>query len=454
MNAENYLLTSQAAKTLYRSASNLPIVDYHCHLSPKQIFEDEPFSNIGCLWLSDDHYKWRLMRCVGIDEAYITGAASDREKFIHYAEALSLSPGNPLYHWSHMELSRYFGIEAYLNAHNAEEVWEAANAAILSQALSPRKMILQSRVEILCTTDDIIDSLTYHKALATDRSFPCRVLPSFRTDNLLLMRRPNYLSYLKTLAEVSGVAIDSLKTLKLAVKERLQAFLDCGCRFSDMGIPYFPHTIADEGEADKAFSSLLAGNHLTDKAYDGLLGHFLVWLGAEYAKNGLVMQWHLAVSRNANTKLYQTVGADAGGDCIADPIDGENVIGILDAIEREYCLPKTVLYSLNPSFTRQLATIAGSFRNVQCGAAWWFCDTKAGILEQLTTIAELGSLGTFLGMLTDSRSFLSYARHDYFRRLLCSLIGEWIEGGEYDRESAEDLIRRVSYQNIKDVFQK
>ena len=437
---KNYLLRNETAKSLYQQVASLPIVDYHCHLSPKEIYENCYFTNIGELWLSDDHYKWRLMRTVGIDEYYITGKATFKEKFIKYVEALELAAGNPLYHWSHMELSAFFGINLPLNRENAEMIWEEANRYITENGISPRKLIEQSKVEIICTTDDIIDSLYYHNAIREDSSITYRVIPSFRTDNLLLVRKENYCDYIKDLSEISGVAIHSLSDMKAAVEARLQAFIACGCRYTDVGIPSFPQTIFDEEKAGAVYCDVLCGKSISDVAYDGLLGHLFVWLGKMYAKYGLVMQWHISVYRNSNSVIYQKLGTDCGGDCVGDPIPAQNIISVLNAINCEGGLPQTILYTLNASFAPQLASIAASFPRVSLGAAWWFCDTKKGIREQLILIAENMALGSFIGMLTDSRSFLSYIRHDYFRRILCSLIGEWVENNEYDIESAVLLL--------------
>lgn len=447
---DNYMLKTGAARRLYAAVKDLPIVDYHCHLSPKEIFEDKPFENIGEMWLAGDHYKWRLMRTAGIDEEYITGSAPWRDKFIKYASALEFAAGNPLYHWSHMELSQFFGIEDELNADSAAGIYDRANAYIKEHSLSPRKLIEQSRVETLCTTDDITDSLEYHAAIKKS-GFKTRVLPSFRTDNLLLCRRAGYGGYIKRLEEVSGVKIEGLASLKEAVKNRLEFFVENGCRFTDVGMPYFPGSIADDAAADSTFKAVLAGKEITEREYLGFIGNMYLYLGALYKKHDLVMQWHLAVWRNANTSLASSLGADCGVDCVGDAVNGNDLIMMLDAINENGGLPETVIYTLNPSNASQIASIAGAFRRVRCGAAWWFCDHKRGIEEALDIYAENASLGGFLGMLTDSRSFLSYARHDYFRRILCDKLGGWAESGEYSEKSAFALAEKISYKNIKEL---
>lgn len=446
---KNYLLRSPTAEALYNAVATLPIVDYHCHLSPKEIEEDAPFSSIGELWLGGDHYKWRLMRAAGVDERYITGEAPYREKFQKFAEALSLAAGSPLYHWAHMELSLYFGIDEYLSGDNAGEIWERANEVIRAERLSPRRMIRKAGVTYLATTDDVIDSLEHHRRIHEDTSFETVVAPSFRTDNVLLIRREGYAAYVEKLSAVSGVAVTDATSLKQALRRRLEHFCANGCKFTDIGIPEFPSHVASDEEADVTYRKALAGEPIGDEEYRGFLGNLYLFLGKEYRNRGLVMQWHLAVYRNANSALFERLGPDCGGDCIGDPLKGSDVIRMLDAIEREGGLPQTILYTLHPGMADQLQTIAGSFRGVRCGTAWWFCDHKRGIEQQLQVIAELGHLGSFLGMLTDSRSFLSYARHDYFRRILCNRLAEWCESGEFNPAAAEIVARRVCCENIQ-----
>ena len=331
---DNYLLKTADAQDIYFKIKDLPIVDYHCHLSPKEIYEDKPFDNIGEMWLGGDHYKWRLMRTAGIDERYITGNTDWREKFIKYAAALELAAGNPLYHWSHMELSMFFDIDKPLKSDNAAEIYDEANAFIAENRLSSRKLIEQSKVETLCTTDDIIDTLEYHKKIKEDKSFKTRVLPSFRTDNLLLVRRTGYPHYIKKLAEVSGTEITDLEGLKAAVIKRLDFFCLNGCRFTDVGIPYFPDRIADEPSADDTFKKALTGAEISDAEYSGFIGNMYLFLAAEYKKRNLVMQMHLAVYRNANSNLFAALGADCGVDCVGDEISGTALIHMLDAINK------------------------------------------------------------------------------------------------------------------------
>lgn len=449
---KNYMLGSATAEKLYEGIRDLPIVDYHCHLSPKEIYEDVPFDNIGEMWLAGDHYKWRLMRTAGIDEYYITGGASWQEKFQKYAEAIELAAGNPLYHWSHMELSMFFGIDEPLNAASADRIYDAAGEYIREHRLSPRKLIVSSRVETLCTTDDIVDDLAFHGMIRDDESFHVQVLPSFRTDNLLLVTRPGYDKYIQELSSVSGVKITDISSLKAAVENRLHFFIQMGCRFTDVGIPFFPTHVATEEEANGVFVSALAGKPVEKEAYLGFIGYMYLFLGQLYRQYHLVMQWHLAVYRNANSALFGQLGADSGVDCVGDAIPGGALIAMLDAINQSGGLPETIVYTLNPGNASQIASIAGAFPRVRCGAAWWFCDHKRGIREEMEIIGENAALGCFLGMLTDSRSFLSYARHDYFRRILADMLGEWVEKGEYPLENAQVLAGRIAYGNIHQLM--
>lgn len=444
-----YMLYNSVSKKLYEASKKLPIIDYHCHLSPKEIFEDKPFNNIGEIWLSADHYKWRLMRTAGIDEEYITGNKSYKEKFIKYCSALEFAAGNPLYHWSHMELSMFFGIDDNITSQNAENIWDKANQYITDTAMSPRKLIKGSNVEVICTTDDIIDDLSWHKKIAEDKSFSTRVLPSFRTDNLLLIRRDGYADYIKKLGDVSKIEINDFESLKAAVSNRLDFFCLNGCRCTDLGIPLFPNRIADDIECDNTLKAILSGQSITDEEYNGFVGNMYIFLNGLYKEKNLISQWHLAVVRNSNSVLAQKLGADCGVDCVGNVIDGNSLIMLLDAINKNSGLPKTVIYSLNEANVAQIASIAGAFPNVKCGAAWWFCDHKRGIETEIKVIAENGCLGEFYGMLTDSRSFLSYARHDYFRRILCNMIGDWVEKNEFAKETAEKLVFKICYENIR-----
>ncbi len=451
---DNWLLTSDTARSLYRRVKDLPSADYHCHLSPKEIFENYLFDNIGEIWLGHDHYKWHLMREYGIDEKYITGASTWKEKFEAYAAAIATAAGNPLYHWTQAELERYFGITKPLNPDTANEIWVTANLKIKSEDMSPRSLIINSNVRALATTDDILDSLSYHEKIAADTSFPVKVLPTFRCDRLLDMQAEGYPAYLRELSFVSGISIRDLDSFKAAVIARMDYFVAHGCRFSDIGTKLFPNRVADDAEAALSFSKCMKGETLSHETLHGLIGYIYVFLAIEYYKRSMTMQWHLASLRNVNSSIYRLLGPDSGADCMSSLIPVEDILRLLDAIQESGGIPRTVLYTLNPTQNAAFSVIAGCFPQVICGTAWWVCDHKDGIEEVIRTVASTAHLGTFLGMLTDSRSFLSYARHDYFRRIFCSVIGKWIDGSEFPNDQYTDkLLTDVCYHNAAALFE-
>ena len=450
---KDLLLKGELAKKLYASVKDCPIYDYHCHLSPKEIYMDEEFDNIGQMWLSGDHYKWRLMRGAGIDEKYITGDASWKEKFIAYSSVLPLAVGNPLSVWSQSELSLCFGIDTPLSADTAEDIYDRANEYIRETHLSPRKLIEKFNVSFIGTTDDVCDTLEYHELISRDESFRTRVTPSFRTDNLMTLNREGYADYIKKLSAITDTDICSYSSLLKAVEKRIVFFKSRGCIFTDVGIADFPDRIASDSEANDTFTLALSGEKADRQAYLGFLGRIFVDLAVLYSKHGLVMQLHLGAYRNPNSILFERLGADCGCDCIGEAVKGADLIRILDAVNTKCALPETILYTLDPSVNDMLASVAGSFRNVRMGAAWWFNDHKVGIVKMLEAISSIGYLGGFYGMLTDSRSFLSYPRHDYFRRILCSFIAELYESGEVlDEKTLYTLAERVSYKNIETLI--
>ncbi len=447
----DYLLSGETARTLYADVAGLPIYDYHCHLSPKEIYEDTVFGNIGELWLGADHYKWRLMREAGVPEELVTGkTTSFQEKFRAYLGALEFAAGNPLYAWSGMELQQFFGVDLPLAASNADAIWDACDRVIREKRLSPRALIRQSRVALVATTDDPADSLEYHRLLAADTAKGFHVLPSFRPDKALHLAAPGYRDYLATLAAAAGLpAIASLDDLQLALRRRLDVFQELGCRVTDVGLADFPDAIAPDAEADATLRRALAGETVPRAAFLGFLGNLFVFLGREYKARGLVMQWHLAAYRNANTPLFRALGPDCGCDCIGDRVPVRDLVRVLDAIHSDGGLPETILYALEPSMNPSLMTVAGSYGPVRLGAAWWFVDHRRGIENVLDIVAETGHLGSFLGMITDSRSFLSYARHDYFRRILASFVARLVDHGEYAADRALALMRRIACENIR-----
>ena len=445
---DSYMISNETGRKLYGQVKDLPIIDYHCHLSPREIYEDEPFSNVGQVMLGGDHYKWRVMRAAGIEEKRVTGSASWHDKFLAYAEALELAAGNPVAQWTRMELDAFFGVTEDLNRGSAERIWNACNAVIKREKMSPRKVMEKMRVQFVATTDDPADSLAYHIALADDPGMKTRVAPSYRPDAALNLQAPGYPAYIARLSQAAGMEIKDLASLKQALCARLDFFKENGCRVTDIGLEAFPDKIGTDEEAEAALKTALAGGKPDDALYRAFLGNLYVFLGREYAKRGLIMQLHVAVTRSANTKLLRTVGADVGGDTMGT-IDPKDLIRVLDAIEMAGGLPKTVLYAMNPALTPAMSAIAGSFPGVIVGAAWWMLDHKRGIREVVEIISETGYIGSFLGMLTDSRSFFSYPRHDYFRRIFCSLVGEWVEADEYPYEYAQRLVYAVCYGNVK-----
>ncbi len=453
---DDFMLVGEAAHELYEEVCDLPIFDYHCHLSPKEIYEDRRFKNIGELWLEADHYKWRLMRQAGIDEKYITGDAPYKEKFFKFAEAAPLFAGNPVYHWIHLELKKYFGIADPLCADTAQEIWDETLEQMSEDAFSARTLIKGSGVDTVVTTDDPTSDLKYHKQLSGDDSF-C-VLPCFRADRALGVEKYDFDAYVRELERVCGKAIGSFDALVAALNERLDYFESMGCPAMDVSFENFPIESGDVKIADLAFKKARSHERLTGCE----IGHFkaalLKALAAQMNKRDMVMQLHTGVIRNVNGKAFRAFGADSGIDSIGAEADIAAAGRLLDAINSESGLPKTIVYTLNRGSYYPLATLLGDFAGetrgrVQLGAAWWFMDSADGIREQLKIYANTLGLGTFNGMLTDSRSFTSYARHDYFRRILCSVVGKWIDNGEYPSgDMANDLVRDICYYNARDFF--
>lgn len=458
---ENFLLSTETAQKLYHEyAEVMPILDYHCHLNPQEIYEDRKFENITQVWLGGDHYKWRQMRSNGVEEKYITGNASDREKFQKWAETLEMAIGNPLYHWSHLELKRYFGYDGYLNGETAEEVWNLCNEKLEQADMSARNLIRKSNVTLVCTTDDPIDSLEWHKKIAEDDSFDVQVLPAWRPDRAMNLEKPDYLEYLAKLSKVSGIKVDCFQTLIDALKNRMEFFASNGCTVSDHGLEYVMYAPASEEEIERIFAKRLAGEAVSRQEELQFKTAYMVALGKEYHKRNWVMQLHYGVKRDNNKKIYRNLGPDTGVDCINNFAPSSEMADYLNALAENDELPKTILYSLNPVDNASIGTIIGCFQDasmvgkIQQGSAWWFNDNKAGMTEQMTSLANLGLLGNFIGMLTDSRSFLSYTRHEYFRRILCELIGGWVENGEYpaDYKVLEKMIKGISYHNAVRYF--
>lgn len=430
---DNLFLSTPSGKALYEGVRGLPIIDYHCHLDQTAIARNDAIEDIGVLWLAGDHYKWRAMRLCGIDETYITGDASWREKFRAYASVVPMLAGNPLYYWTHLELREVFGIEEPLSAANADDIYDRANAVL--KGCRVRDLLEKFRVEYIATTDDPLGDLSSHGTYGGTR-----VAPTFRADNALKFDS----DYIAKLSEASGKKIASLSDYLAALSAQLDRFCANGCVISDQGFADFPTEIADEKEAASLFARL---DSLNDGERGKLFGFLLVWLAREYGKRRMLMQLHVAVTRNVNPVLYAQKGADIGCDVFTAGLGEKNVLRFLAALSDEE-RPSIVLYSLNAADTPMLAAISGAFRNVRMGAAWWFNDTVCGIRNNLSVIAEYACLGTNFGMLTDSRSFSSYVRFDFFRRILCDVVGAWVDEGEYDFAQAQTLVYDVCYGNI------
>lgn len=458
---KNFMLTNETARKLYFSyAADTPILDYHCHINPQEIYEDRRFENITQVWLGGDHYKWRLMRSCGVDERYITGDASDEEKFFKWAECLGRAIGNPLFHWSHLELQKYFGYHGVLNKNTAKEVWELCNQKLADPSLSVRSLIRQSNVTLICTTDDPVDSLEWHKKLAEDDTFEVQVLPAWRPDKAMNIEKPTYKEYLDTLAKVSGVAIHTFADLQKALSARMDFFASMGCSVSDHALEYVMYAPASEQEIEAIFAKRLSGGGVTREEELQFKTAFMLFVGREYAKRGWVMQLHYGCKRDNNTPMFDRLGADTGYDCINNYAPSSEMADYLNALNRTDALPKTIIYSLNPNDNQAIGTILGCFQDstaaakIQQGSAWWFNDHKTGMQDQMISLANLGNLSGFVGMLTDSRSFLSYTRHDYFRRILCNLFGTWVENGEYpyDEVMLGEIVKDICYNNAVRYF--
>ena len=459
--SDDFLLSNPTAIKLYHSyAAHMPIVDYHCHIDPKEIYEDRRFDNLAQVWLGGDHYKWRIMRSNGVEEFYITGGASDWEKFEKFAQTLPRCIGNPMYHWCHLELKNFFGYTGVLNEKTAREVWELANDKLRHDPLlTARGLIRRSNVVMVGTTDDPCSDLRYHELLAQS-DFETKVCPSFRPDLALNLHKPGFPAYMAKLSEASGVQIQSAADVAQALSARIAFFDAHGCRASDHGLDYVMYREATREQIEESFQKALRGEKLTAEEIEGYQTYLLLHCGREYARMGWVMQLHFSCMRNPNSRAFATLGADTGFDSMAVSDSCVALYALMDAWEREGKLPKTILYSLNPGDDSWIDTLIGAFQDasipgkIQHGSAWWFNDNKTGMVNQLTSLANLSILGNFVGMLTDSRSFLSYARHEYFRRILCNLLGTWVENGEYpdDMEFLGTLVQDICTNNAKRYF--
>lgn len=459
---KDFLLDTETAKKLFHNwAEDMPICDYHCHLSPKEIYENKAPENISQIWLSGDHYKWRAMRSCGVDERYCTGDATDKEKFEKFGYALQYCIGNPLYHWAHIELQRYFGIDTPLNAKTAGDIYERANKAIKDGDFSPQSLIMRSNVKVVCTTDDPVDSLEYHKLLKNVEGFDCQVLPSFRPDKALNAHLDGFADYIKELGKAAGVEINSYKDVIKALLIRADYFDSVGCKVSDQAFDYPPYCVADDSEIEEIFAKAMRGERITLQECDKYRTPVLLALGEKYNELGWAMEIHIGAMRNNNTAMFKKLGADTGFDSVGDAEIALPLSRFLDALNVKNKLPKTILFNLNDKDNTVLGTMLGNFQSadadskIQFGPAWWFLDTMDGMTNQMKTLGNLGVLGKFVGMETDSRSFTSYGRHEYFRRIMCALIGKWVEDGwyAYDEEILEEIVKGICYNNAIKYFE-
>ena len=469
---KDFLLETETAKHLFHDyAEHMPLVDYHCHINPKEIYEDRRFDNLVEVWLGGkqpeggyfgDHYKWRVMRSNGVSEDYITGDRPDYERFLKFVEALEMAIGNPMYHWCNLELRQFFGYNKPLTVENAEEAWNFCNEKLRTDPnLTVRGIIKKANVAFIGTTDDPVDTLEWHGRIAADKTIDVKVCPSFRPDKAINIQKEGFAEYIGKLAKSVGKeSLDSAEEVMDALVQRLEFFKTMGCRASDHGLDYVPFRPASAKKVNEIFQKAMAGESVSKKEAEKYQTAVLLCLGKAYHRLGIVMQIHYSCYRNANERMFRKLGPDTGFDMIAQNTCGQDIARFLSALDESGELPKTILYSLNPVDNAQLGTILGSFQSdevpgkIQHGSAWWFNDTKSGMEEQMKSLANLSLLGNFVGMLTDSRSFLSYARHDYFRRILCNLVGNWVENGEYpnEEESLRKIVEGVCFKNAQRYF--
>ena len=469
---KDFMLKTETAKRLFHDYSeNLPLIDYHCHISPKEIYEDRRYNNIAEVWLGGknpdgtyfgDHYKWRVMRSNGVDEELVTGSADPFDKFVEFTRALEMAIGNPMYHWCNLELKKYFGITEPLTTDNAKEIWDKTSDMLKNDPkLSVRGIIEQSNVKYIGTTDDPVDDLSWHEKIAADKSIGFMVCPSFRPDKAINISKAGFTDYIGKLAKSVGKeSLESVSEVCAALDERIDYFKAHGCRATDHGIDYVPFNPGSAGEVDAAFKKAMKGEELSRDEIDKYQTAILLHLGRKYRKEGFVMEIHYSCTRNVNERMFKLEGPDTGFDMIAKSSCGDELAAFLSELDKTDELPKTIIFSLDHNDFNLIGTCMGAFQSpevpskVQMGAAWWFLDTRDGMEEQMRSLGNLGLLGNFVGMLTDSRSFLSYTRHDYFRRIMCNLIGQWVEDGEYpDNEaSLKKIVEGISYYNAKRYF--
>lgn len=459
---EDFLLGTETARKLYHDhAEKMPIIDYHCHINPMEIYEDKRYDTITEVWLGGDHYKWRAMRSCGVPERYITGDATPAEKFQKWAETIPSLIGNPLYHWTHLELQRYFGITEPLTGDNAMEIYETCNKILAQPDMSVRGIIRKSGVKLICTTDDPVDDLKVHELLAADPTAPAVVLPAFRPDKAMRADKPTFPQYVSQLEAVVGYAINTVEDMRRALADRIAYFADHGCRVSDHALDYCFCEEATEEELNDIFARAKAGKGITWGEQLKYHTALLIAVGKEYSRRDWVVQFHFGCLRDNSRVNFRKLGPDTGFDSMNDAPNAAGLARLLGTLEEQNALGKTILYSLNPSDNGIVGSIMGAFQTdspipgkIQQGSAWWFNDHKPGMEAQMVSLMSLGAMGSFNGMLTDSRSFLSYTRHEYFRRILCNLFGNLVENGEYpaDMERLGKMVENISYNNTLHYF--
>lgn len=457
---DNFLLENKYAEELYHNYSkNQPIIDYHNHLPPQQIADDKIFENITQVWIEGDHYKWRAMRTLGINEKFITGNASDKDKFLNWAKTVPYAVRNPLYHWTHLELARYFGISDLLNEKSAENIWHITQEKLQSEGYSCRGLLKKVNAEFVCTTEDPTDSLQYHKQLADD-NFGVKVSTAFRPDKAILIAAEGYNEYLEALAKASGINIGSFTDLCDALKNRIEYFHNNGCRICDHGLSHLYFESYTETEVNAILQKRMAKQPLSEEEALKFQSAILIYLCETYHEFGWVQQFHLGALRNNNSRMHKLLGPDTGWDSMGDYPQAEKLSAFLNALDSKNKLCKTIVYNLNPADNEVIATMIGNFNDgsvkgkVQFGSGWWFLDQKDGMTKQMNALSNMGLISCFIGMLTDSRSFLSFPRHEYFRRILCNLIGDEIKRGELpnDMEWLGKIVADISYFNAKEYF--
>ena len=459
---KDFLLETKTARDLYhRFAEEMPIIDYHCHLNPKEIAENRRFNNLTGIWLNGDHYKWRAMRANGIDEAFITGNKSDKEKFLKWAETVPFTLRNPLYHWTHLELKRYFGIDELLNENSAERIWDTCNRMLQTDEFSVQNLIRKANVEIICTTDDPVDDLKYHQQLK-ESDFDVKVLPAWRPDNAMAIENPDkFNGYLNRLEQASDTNINSFDRLLEALRKRHDFFAANGCRLSDHGIEQFYAEEYTHSEIENLFEKARTGHILTQNEIVKFKSAMLFELSVMDYEKDWVQQFHFGALRNNNTRMMRRIGPDAGFDSMGDFQTGKSLNRFLDRLDQNDQLAKTILYNINPADNAMIATTTGNFQDgktpgkIQFGAGWWFLDQKQGMEDQMNALSNFGLLSRFVGMVTDSRSFLSYTRHEYFRRILCNMLGNDMEKGliPNDMELVGKIVENISYYNARNYFE-